>query len=138
MPTPVFIEPDYNKETGDCCITCLKMWTGKGYTTIIEAAPLGAHKDGMSSREVVETARVLGVEFKVKRKFDLYKDDGILMLRPIPKKHSGQRWLRPHHAVLLFNGVVVDPFNGRIWPDVEVYLSVEKYVTSMLLIEEGQ
>ena len=134
---PVFIQPEFNKDTGDCCITCLVMWTGQGYAAVIAEAPAGAHKAGMSNKEVIQAAWKLGVAFVAKRKFDIYKDDGILMLKPEPKRHPGERSLRPHHAVLLFNGVVLDPFNGRVWPDVEIYLQAEKYRTSVLLVEEG-
>lgn len=136
MPKPVFIEPTFNKDAGDCCITCLVMWTGKGYLDVVAAAPLKAVKNGMGTREVVETAAKLGHTFIAKRKFDLFKDDGVLLLAPTPSKHPGSRWLRPHHAVVLLNGVVLDPFNGRVWPDVEVYLAVEKYKASSLLVEE--
>jgi hypothetical protein len=138
MRKPVFIEPDYNKDTGDCCVMCLKMWTGKGYKEVIDAAPPDAHKQGMWNREVIETAAKLGVVLTVMRKYDLYKDDGILMLRPNPKKWPGAREARPHHAVLLFNGVVLDPYNARVWPDVELYLLTEGYKPGWLLIEEGQ
>ena len=126
---PIFIEPIVNKESGDCCITCLVMWTGRSYQEVIAAAPVGAHVKGMSNREVLAAAAILGVPLEAKRKFDIWEDDGILMLNPEPKKKG-----RYSHAVLLINGAVLDPYNGRFWLDVEVYMRTEHYKPGELLM----
>lgn len=137
MSKPVFIEPIANKDVGDCCITCLAMLTGRPYQDVIAAAPVGAEKDGMWQREVIATAAALGVVLRSRRRFDLREDDGILMLKPEPPKNPGSRWLRPDHAVLLLNGMVLDPYNGRLWLDVEVYLQQERYRIGSLLTREN-
>jgi len=126
---PVFIEPIANKEDGDCCIACLVMWTGRSYQEVIAAAPAKAYKQGMTNTAVVETAAKLGATLVKVRKFDLYEDDGILMLNPDPKKKG-----RFSHAVLLINGAVLDPFNNRFWLDVEVYMKTERYKVGELLM----
>lgn len=125
---PVFIEPIANKENGDCCLACLVMWTGRSYQDVVAAAPPKAYYKGMTNTAVVETAAKLGTSFVRRRKFDIYEDDGILMLLPEPKKKG-----RSDHAVLLLNGTVLDPFNNRLWLDVEVYMKTEGYRPGELL-----
>ncbi len=130
MGKPIFIEPVINREMGDCTISCLVMWTGKPYPDVIAAAPAGAHKTGMWNKDIVATAAKLGTTLVRKRKFDIREDDGILMLNPEPAKG------RPSHAVILLDGKVLDPYNGRLWLDIEVYLRTERYKTGELLTEE--
>lgn len=129
MARPVFIEPVFNKDQGDCTLNCLVMWTGKSYQEVVAAAPKGAHKEGMWNHQVITTAAKLGTTLVSKRRFDLYGDFGILMLNPEPAKG------RPSHAVVLLDGQVLDPYNGRLWLDVEVYLKTERYKTGVLLAE---
>lgn len=136
MSAPVFIEPVINREQGDCAISCLVMWTGKGYRDVIAAAPDKAHKNGMYRHQVVSTAAKLGTQLKARRRYDLHADDGILMLNPEPKRHPGQRWLRPAHCVVLLNGMVLDPYNGRLWLDADVFLKTEQYKPGELLAED--
>lgn len=131
MSKPVFIEPLVTKDVGDCTIACLVMWTGKPYPEVIAAAPPNAHKRGMFTKDIIETAAKLGTVFKRRRKFDLHEDDGILTVLPDPTKKG-----RPDHAVVLINGAVLDPFNGRLWLEVETYLRTEQFRIGTLLMEE--
>ena len=136
MSAPVFIEPVINKEQGDCAITCLVMWTGKSYQDVIAAAPAKAHRQGMSGRQIVATAGKLGSRLRARRAYDLHGDDGILMLNPDPSKNPGQRWIRPSHAVVLVSGMILDPYNGRLWLDAEVFVKAERYRPGELLAED--
>lgn len=136
MSVPIFIEPVVNREQGDCAISCLMMWTGKGYREVCDAAPLKAHRNGMAIREIIAAAEKLGARFRTRRKYDPHADSGILMLNPEPRRHRGQRWLRPFHAVVLIDGKVLDPYNARLWLDVDVYLSAEQYKPGILLAED--
>lgn len=129
MGKPVFIEPIVNKDVADCTISCLVMWTGKSYQDVLEAAPSQAHKRGMYNREVIETAAKLGTALVARRRYDVSEDDGILMLAPRPPNKQA-------HAVVLLNGLVLDPYNGRLWLDVGVYLTTEHYKAGQLLVEE--
>ena len=131
MSRPVFIEPLVTKDVGDCTIACLVMWTGKPYPDVIAMAPPNAHKKGMYTGKIIETAAKLGTVLSRRRKFDLHEDDGILTVIPHPMKRG-----RPDHAVVLVNGAVLDPFNGRLWLDVDIYLKTEQYRTGVLLVEE--
>lgn len=136
MSAPVFIEPVVNREQGDCALACLVMWTGKPYQDVIAAAPTNAHKDGMYGRDVVATAARLGTRLRPRRKFDLHADEGLLMLNPHPRKHPGQKWLRPSHCVILLGGMVLDPYNCRLWLDADVYLTTERYKLGQLMVED--
>lgn len=126
---PIFIEPLINREMGDCALTCLVMWTGRSYQEVIAACPPGAHKKGMWNRDVIKAAATLGATLERKRKFNLHEDDGILMLNPVPSKG------RPSHTVVLLDGMVLDPYNGRLWLEVDIYLKTERYKTGELLRE---
>jgi hypothetical protein len=137
MSAPVFIEPFVTKDVGDCAVVCLMQWIGCSYQEVLANAPAGAHKEGLQCKDMIAIAAKLGTTLRLRRKFDLYKDEGILSVNPWPKKHPGSRWVRPNHAVLLLGGRVLDPFNGRLWLDVEVYLREEKYKLGTLLTEEG-
>jgi len=129
MSRPVFIEPVINREMGDCTLTCLVMWTGKPYQDVIAVCPVGAHKKGLWNYQIVEAAGRLGSTLITKRHYNIHEDDGILMLHPDPAKG------RPPHAVVLVNSAVLDPYNGRLWLDVDTYLQVERYKAGVLLIE---
>jgi hypothetical protein len=126
---PIFIEPVINREMGDCALACLVMWTGRSYQEVISVCPPGAHKQGMWNRDVVKAGAALGATFERKRKFNLHEDDGILMLNPVPSKG------RPSHTVVLLDGMVLDPYNGRLWLDVDIYLKTERYEIGELLRE---
>ena len=130
MSAPIFIEPVINREPGDCTISCLVMWTGKPYPEVIAAAPAGAHKWGMFNKQIIATAATLGTTLVRRRKFDVSAEEGILVLNPVPAKG------RPSHAVILLNGKVLDPYNGRLWLDVETFLRVERWKVGELLTEE--
>ena len=129
MSRPVFIEPIINREQGDCTLACLVMWTGKSYQDVIAACPVGAHKKGLWNYQVVEAAALLGSVLTTKRRYDIHEADGILMLHPGPAKG------RPPHSVVLIDGMVLDPYNGRLWLDVDVYLRQERYRAGVLLTE---
>jgi len=122
----VFVEVVTAKESGDCSIASLAMWTGKPYAQVVGKAPRRAYDVGMTNKEILDTARRLGCALTASRRFQLHEDSGILTLLPIRKKGS-------HHAVVLLDGHVIDPSNGRIWPDPDVYLQVERYRPGVLL-----
>src|SRR6266540_3593628 len=117
---PIFIEPTINREPGDCAMSCLVMWTGRPYQDVIAACPPGAHKKGVWTRDILKASVTLGATLERKRCFNIHEDDGILMLSPVPSRG------RPTHSVVLLNNTVLDPYNGRLWLDVETYLRVER------------
>lgn len=136
MTEPVFIELSIQRESGDCTIACLHMLIGKSYQDVIKAAPPRAHKAGMTCKAMIETAAKLGVVLRMRRKFDIHEDTGILTLLPRPKHNPGPI-ARDEHVVLLLKGQVYDAFNGRIWFDTDIFLKHERYTPGTLLAVES-
>lgn len=129
MSPPIFIEPVLAKEGADCTIACLAMWTGRAYQEVVSLCPPKAPVRGMYIKDVVAVAAQLGTTLIRKRRFDLHEDDGLLTLIPLPPNTI-------QHIVVLVNGTVVDPYNGRWWLDVEAFLRERHYRPSELLVEE--
>lgn len=129
MPRPVFIEPTLAKEGADCTIACLAMWTGRSYQEIVALCPPKASIKGMYIKDVVAVAAKLGTTLKRTRRFNIHEDDGILSLIPLPPNTI-------QHVVILFNGTVMDPYNGRWWLDIETFMCERRYRPSELLVEE--
>lgn len=127
--TPICIEPALAKEGADCTIACLQMWTGRPYQEIVALSPLHAHTRGMYIKDVVKVARAIGHTFRRARRFDLSEDDGLLTLIPVPPNTI-------QHIVVLVNGTIMDPYNGRWWLDVEAFLRERRYRPSELLMED--
>ena len=127
---PIFIEPTLAKEGADCTIACLAMWAGRGYSEVLPLCPTGAHVKGMYVKDIVAVAEKMGVFFKRTRRFNIQEDDGILTLIPLPPN-------KIQHVVILVNGTVMDPYNGRWWLDVDAFMSERRYRPSELLIDKG-
>ena len=134
---PVFIELDIQRESGDCCIACLKMLIGKTYPEVITAAPAGSHKSGMTCKAMIAAAATLDVTLRLRRKFDIDEDTGLLSLNPEPKYNPGHI-KRDEHLVLLLKGMIYDAYNGRLWLSTEAYLKHERYSVGTLLTVEAK
>ena len=135
MTEPLFIEPVFQKDRGDCGICCLVMLLGQPYLTVVRASPrtyLGKPYNpvfsGMTGRMMVDTAQKFGVRLRATRTFDLQEDSGILTVMKARIKKPSET-----HAVLLVRGSIVDPVDGRFWPEVDVFLQAERYRTGTLL-----
>lgn len=132
---PLFIEPLFQKDSGDCAICCLVMLLGKTYPEVVRAAPhvyrnkpWDPVKDGMTNRMMIEAAQKLGTGLIQTHKFALDEDRGILTVRGVDTHKD-----KDCHAVLLTRGAIIDPADGRLWFDVEEFLEVKKYRTGTLL-----
>ncbi len=82
---PIFIEPVFQKDSGDCAICCLAMLLGKPYPDVIAACPKEyrgkpyvAVKNGMTNWMMIAAAQVLGTTLSVYHRVDLLEDTGIL------------------------------------------------------------
>jgi hypothetical protein len=135
MSEPLFVEPLFQKDSGDCAICCLVMLLGKTYPEVVRATPTvycgkpwNCVKGGMTNRMMIQTAAKLGTALIQIRKFDLSEDTGILTVRDI-KAHKDSDC----HAVLLSKGLIIDPMDGRLWFDADDFLRVKKYRTGTLL-----
>ena len=134
MNEPVFIEPLFQKDRGDCAICCLVMLLGKTYPEIVAVAPPKAVTQGMWLKEIIAVALRLGTKLKRIQKFDLHESIGIMSLTPVPTHNGKVR--RDAHVALLLEGKVYDPLAGRLWLDVDVFLQQERYTVSSLLVRE--
>ena len=139
---PIFIEPVFQKDSGDCAICCLVMLTGKPYPAVVAACPkeyLGKLynpvKDGLTGKMMAEAAHKLGVTLSTYRKFDLYEDTGILT---VLKGHTRTQKNKDKdtHAVILVRGSIIDPADGRYWPEVDTFLQVEEYRIGTIMKRE--
>lgn len=139
MDEPIFIEPIFQKDSGDCAVCCLVMLLGKPYPDVVAACPaeyLGkpynAVKSGMTSKMMIEAANKLGATLKLHHTVDLQEDTGILTVLK-GKKRTPQNKDKDTHAVMLINGSIIDPMDARFWPSVETFLQVEDYRTGTIL-----
>jgi ABC-type bacteriocin/lantibiotic exporter with double-glycine peptidase domain len=118
------------RANGDCGIAALATLLDAAYEDIYLAAAAvdSRHgKSGLRQRDMVAIAKILGVRLKRKRSaINLACDEGILDVKWIKKRtYAG-------HYVVLGNGVIVDPSDGRI-ADPEDYLLEESCALGSLL-----
>jgi hypothetical protein len=123
--TPIAVCPVM--QTGDdCAIVAMSMYTGLPYPHVAAAVAAMAPRAflrGMWTKEMQRIAKLLGVTLKYRRKFD-HEGTGILLLQ----LEDGC------HAVLLFQGVVINPGDGQVW-DYDAYLAKSKAKPLGLLVE---
>jgi hypothetical protein len=122
---PVAIKP--NAQTGDdCAIVALQMYTGLPYphiAAVVAAEAPRAFLRGMWTKEMQRIGKLLGLTLKYRKAF-AEDDTGILLLQ----LEDGC------HAVVLFQGVVVNPGDGMVW-DYATYLHKSAATPLGLLVE---
>ena len=128
MAAPAVIEPVIQKFEGDCAIACLSMILALPYSEVSVVANSfvsGANKKGLGTRDIKKIAHKLGHDLQAAgpKGLDLGEETGILLVKP-----RGE----PEHAVVLFQGVLLDPINGWVW-DVDAYLGEKKAAVLRLL-----
>lgn len=127
------IEIIVQKSLGDCGVAALAMISRIPYQQVYQAASKvepDVLEKGLHRTELVETARALGFRTKVLRKFDPEEHEGVISLVRAEnhRKNGG-------HYVVLWNGAVVDPSNGLVWPYEEYLKSVsERFHPVALLV----
>lgn len=119
-----------NGEDNDCAIAAISLATGHSYETVLGHAMAvhpGATVDGLTMRQIKAVLLALDVPHRVRRKFDIEEDTGILWV-------SGKS---DEHVVYLWEGRVIEPSLGRrsLWLDPRGYLAHEKYLKATWLIE---
>ena len=111
-----------NGEDNDCAIAAISLATGHSYEHVLGAAMQVCStimEDGLSNKEMQAVLKALGHESKLRRKFDLEEDTGILHISD--KKDE-------RHVVYLWDGRIIEPSMGRraLWRDPQAYLNHEK------------
>ena len=94
----------------DCGICVLATITGKSYEDIVAAAhPIVGDrwKTGLYTKQLIAVAETLGVKFRVRRKYDLETDSGILTTA-ITNHIPGREPIRENHFVVLIDGRIYD------------------------------
>lgn len=122
MAIPVVVEPQIQKDAGDCVIICLSMVFGIPYVRVCEEAikiKSDACQKGLTTKEMMRVARALGKSLLSLpiQDLQLESETGILDVR---KKRA---W----HAVVLFEGSVYNPADGLLYT-LDAYLSSSKAV----------
>jgi hypothetical protein len=114
-------------------VAALAFYCGLSYEDVfvaaVRAVPRGQVRQGLWVRQQVKTARLLGRTLvRVHwRKVDLEESNGVLNL--IGKKGRG-------HAVVLRNGLIVDP-EGPTILEADEYLKLHGWRVGTLLVEKG-
>lgn len=132
MTTPVAINPERMRDEGDCALAALAMLTGAPYPTVsrvaLKTVRRRPHATGLWAGEVMKIAKALKtplrrVKLKGKLHTSLDEATGILLV------HRGDG----SHAVVLFQGVVINPADGLIW-DLDTYLTEGEWTLHELLV----
>ena len=120
MASPAIVEPIIQKDIGDCAIACLAMVLGLPYAEVCSVAlalyPTSSSK-GLTTRQMFAVVRALGrtLQSIPTKDTQLDAETGILDVR------IGRRY----HAVVLFEGVVINPADGLIY-NLDTYLAARK------------
>lgn len=101
------------------------MFVGVRYEDVLVAVGKPVIDIGMTVKQIRDTAERLKHPLKLRRKFDLDNDTGILGIR-FPNKKE--------HVVILHDGKVYDT-DLTVW-DVEDYLTAEKAKPVSLLVRK--
>lgn len=133
MTTPVAINPERMRDEGDCALAALAMLTGAPYPTVsrvaLKTVRRRPHATGLWAGEVMKIAKALKTplrRLKLRGKLPSTLDDeatGILLVQ----RGDGS------HAVVLFQGVVINPADGLIW-DLDTYLTEGEWTPHELLV----
>jgi ABC-type bacteriocin/lantibiotic exporter with double-glycine peptidase domain len=127
MPAPTILEPIIQKTSSDCGIAAVAMLLGLPYAKVSRAALKrwkAPHHSGIYVKEVIALARALGARLsRAPAGADLTEETGLLFVEFRDNKDR--------HVCALFEGVVVNPANGRLYvPDV--YLASSRTIVRSL------
>lgn len=116
---------------GDCAVAALELACGVIYEQALEAAMHFSPKimkNGLTTKQMRQTAEKLGWITRLRRGFDVAEDTGILCV------------VQPHvadsaHAVYLWEGRIIEPKDDRrqLWLSAEEFLSHYKYKAISLI-----
>lgn len=127
LPPDVVRWVSRNGEDGDCAIAAIALATGNTYETVLAesiAVRPGAIR-GMNWRDIKAVVARLGFSYRLRRKYDIEEDTGILDCK------RG----REEHVVYLWAGRILEPDMRRrmLWRDPEAFLANEGWTAGQLL-----
>lgn len=118
------------RHSSDCGVSVLAMLLGVTYEEALLAVGFeqpSVLTSGVYAKHLTQAAKTLGVTLRVRRRFDLEDDTGILGV-------NSAKWTSAH-VVILREGLIVDT-DGTLWaPDV--YQRVHGAKFGPLLVREG-
>lgn len=121
------------RAVGDCAIAALATLIEQSYEDVYLAAALVDRKtrgrNGMYLGKVLAVAAHVGVTLKLKRRYSLDEDEGLLVVTWAP---GSRHEVGTPHLVALGHGVIVDPADGVVLPADE-YLAREKAAAGTFL-----
>lgn len=111
-------------ESLDCAIATVAMLCGVTYTQALTAFPKPSKvlESGAYLTELQAAAKKLNVKTKIKKRFDVDEDTGILYV-------SG----KDEHLVFLWAGRIIEG-NGECWLNPASYLATYKYKAKSLVV----
>jgi hypothetical protein len=111
-------------ELPDCAVASLAMLCGVGYGQALAAFPKPHRvlKAGAYLTELQAAAKALGIKTKIRKRFDLEEDTGILHV-------SG----KDEHLVFLWAGRIIEG-NGECWLSSLSYLTTYDYEPKSLVM----
>ena len=107
----------------DCAVAAVAMLCGVTYGEALAAfpKPQSVVKVGAYLTDIQTAAKVLGLRTKLRKRFDIDEDTGILHV-------SG----KDEHIVLLWDGRIIDG-NGECWLSPTTYLGTYDYTPKALI-----
>lgn len=107
----------------DCAVAAVAMLCGVTYGEALAAfpKPVSVMKIGAYLTEVQCAAKRLGVKTRIRKRFDVDEDTGVLHV-------SG----KDEHVLLLWDGRIIDG-NGELWLHPQTYFGTYKYTPKSLI-----
>lgn len=132
---PLVIEPHMQKHAADCVVSALAMYLGVPYRLVSEVVSLLDFntRRGLDWAQAQQIASHLGAAIKtvIVRDLERIRDrTGILSVEWVYRKKPAA------HAVVLFQGVIINPADGLVY-DLDTFLSYKKCRVTSMLVAEG-
>lgn len=130
---PLLVEPTVQKNHSDCVVAALAMYLGVPYRLISETIDTLGIKLGMRGldwMQAIQIAAKLGatLDYIVIRDVDDIRDETGIVSVEWPERRK-----KVSHALLLFQGVLINPADGLIY-DLDAYIHDKGCkITSMLV-----
>lgn len=126
---PLYIKVVVQRHSNDCVICCLAMVFSMSYEAVAIATSKVRPDTGTTGlywTDARKIAAILGRKLMRPRKPD---PDNVVGLLAVIHAQSEKQ-----HAVVLCRGLVIDPAEGSVWDDLDVYLEANEFRIGSLLV----
>lgn len=130
-PAVAFVRLVKQRHDTDCSVATLATFLARSYEEVLLAIKRpDVLSKGVYVRAVVAAAKRLGKPLKLRQRFDVENDTGILVV------YSKTRDFK--HLVVLMSGLIIDCQDATIW-DYDAYMAVyEARTMGLLALKEDQ